>query len=731
MKRRGDRRYKRSGPIFLVCILALQPSKEVSCFVSQSLIGSVYSISRPRSAFSSLASSSGYLGSLSGSDQGNIPPPIKSSLKPSLHKTKVILEEENEEENEYEHIEQEIQVVKEKEYSEDEENDDDEEDAESIRDSEFMAQAIIAAQNVGGERGKYSPFPRPIGGAVLVAKDNRIIAKGYSSYNEDCVEAVIRNAGINATPLREWVVSWPADRQLREDLAESTLYLTLEPSAERKGSSRPPLTQLIQMSGIPRVVIGAPNPIPEFASEGAAALHSAGISVSMGVEQEKCEDIISSYAHLANSKLQKMARQHLAKQKRPLGFLHCSVIDSVDIKAFARNGNAFGKDFGGGQILSMRDFGTYGIAPPPESIWAAVEEEDEEHDWETEAELNAFFEEEEEEGQLSSNPIMPWYEQVDAVVSTFPKAGNGPLDDDSVMSRLKGLKWLATQGKALPTAVERILVMDATDLPSLPLTNDDPNLPPGTNIEEFWKGEGRKPTRVLLRHSSNALATAAADAAAAAAEAAKIAAEKAREAIDSCDAEAAAEAAIEYQNAALAQARYIQKEVQTMQDLRDQLTGLGVVVETIRGGEPIDVMNHLGARSGYQAVVWRAGCWGERGVESILHGAFQWVSAHLAVDAGGGKFWQLMLAERCVQGACGPERKVKVFAEDEDISLEYCDDETADADCAITLDGRQIRHVRLDCRIALVDDERKREFVAPSYVNMKKKFGEEDAPWFL
>lgn len=64
---------------------------------------------------------------------------------------------------------------------------------------------------------------------------NKIIAKGYSSYNEDCVEAVIKNAGINATPLREWVVSWPADRKLREDLAESTLYLTLEPSPERKG----------------------------------------------------------------------------------------------------------------------------------------------------------------------------------------------------------------------------------------------------------------------------------------------------------------------------------------------------------------------------------------------------------------------------------------------------------------------------------------------------------------
>lgn len=48
-------------------------------------------------------------------------------------------------------------------------------------------------------------------------------------------------------------------------------------------------------------------------------------------------------------------------------------------------------------------------------------------------------------------------------------------------------------------------------------------------------------------------------------------------------------------------------------------------------------MNHLGKRNGYGTVVWRAGCWGDRGVRAILAGAFQWVSAHLAVDATGGK----------------------------------------------------------------------------------------------
>jgi hypothetical protein len=106
------------------------------------------------------------------------------------------------------------------------------------------------------------------------------------------------------------------------------------------------------------------------------------------------------------------------------------------------------------------------------------------------------------------------YEQVNAVVATFPHPGNGPVDDDSVEARLNGLKWLATYGQQLPAGVERILVMDATDLEDLPLTNDDPQLPRGVDVEKFWAGEGRRPTRVLLRRGSSAAAQKAAQAAA-------------------------------------------------------------------------------------------------------------------------------------------------------------------------------------------------------------------------
>lgn len=600
----------------------------------------------------------------------------------------------------------------------------------NLFDIEQMQQAIHMARSAGGERGAAGPYPKPIAGALIVTKDGIVLGRGRSDYQQDAVRAAIADAGIQATPLNEWVVSWPSNRQLREAIAQSTLYVTLEPSAVRHGEALPPITQLIEQSGIPRVVIGCPDPIPERATKGASILHSAGLEVTMGIDQEECERMIEEYTELANSKLQVQARKHSQRFGRPLGFLHCSVVDSDDAEAFARHGNAFGKNFGG-KHLSYREFGSYGIAPPPELVWAA--DTSEEDDFETELDdiFNMEFDEEDDQGSMGQSPMMPWYEQVDAVVATFPKPGNGPSDDNSVTARLQGLKWFATVGEELPANVERILVMDATDLPSLPLTNDDPNLPRGVDVEKFWRGEGRKPTRVLLRRGENAQAQAAAKAAAGAAQAAALAAERALEMVETGDAAEAAELALECQDAATEAAAFIRNELQAAQNLKRKLTKQGVIVETIKGGEPLDVMKHLGKRNAYESVVWRAGCWGERGVQSILADAFQWVSAHLAVDAVGGKFWQLMLAEQAVRAACGPERKVKIFADQEDISMEYCDDVEADKDCTLTVDGRPVRHVRLDCRIALVDSNRPREFQPSKTAKLSKKGMKEQAPWFL
>jgi len=608
-------------------------------------------------------------------------------------------------------------------------NDDEEElDEQAVQDGLMMKKALELAQSRGGQNGSEAPFPKPIIGAVIVTKDGQTLGSGRSDYRQHAIQAAIADAGIDATPLSEWCVTWPRDSTLRENLRESTLYVTLEPSAERGGANLPPLTQLIQLSGIPRVVIGCPDAIPELASEGAATLHSAGLIVNMGILQTECESLIEDYSTMTNSKLQKMARKHFQTFNRPLGFLHCSVVDSDDVDSFARNGNSFGKNFGGKE-LSSRDFGSYKLAPPPESIWADDASPDNEDDFDSD-DFFTDFEAEDEQESLGSNPMMPWYEQVDAVVATFPKPGNGKDGEDTVAGRLFGLAWLATSGSSLPANVERILVMDATDLADLPTSNDDENLPPGVDVEAFWNGGDRKPSRILLRHGDNAQAISAANAAAAAAAAASDAAQRAKEAIETGEAELAAEAALECQQAALAATVALQREMQIMQDLKSRLTDMGVKVEVIKGREPIDVMNHLGKRNGYKSVVWRSGCWGQRGVDAIIDGAFQWVSAHLAVDATGGKFWQLMLAERAIQAACGAESKVKVLAEQEDISLEYCDERDPDADCILSINGKPIRHVRLDCRVLVVDPTRPIEYHMTKTAPVKERLTDE-APWFL
>ena len=190
---------------------------------------------------------------------------------------------------------------------------DEDDDEETRIDKQYMLEAINMARSSGGERSSFGPFPKPVAGAILVAKDGRILGKGRSNYAGHAIEFALKEAGINATPLREWCVAWPSDSKFRKDIAECTLYVTLEPSNERQGEEKPPITQLIQMAGIPRLVIGCQDPIPENAAEGAGRLHAAGVSVTMGIRQEECMDLIKGYAALCNTKLQRMARQHFKR----------------------------------------------------------------------------------------------------------------------------------------------------------------------------------------------------------------------------------------------------------------------------------------------------------------------------------------------------------------------------------------------------------------------------------
>jgi pyrimidine deaminase RibD-like protein len=277
----------------------------------------------------------------------------------------------------------------------------------------------MAIEIAGEERGPTSPYPNPAMGAILVADDGRIMGKGRSTYARDAIQEVLEDVGLSITPLREWCITWPSSLKLRNDLAAATLYVTLEPDATRHGQAIPPLTQLIELSGIARVVIGVASPIPEQATKGAQALHQAGLDVSLGlVLVEECQALIEGYTERVLSKLQCMARKHRQAFNRPLGFMHCSVVDSQDLEAFAQHGNAFGKSFGG-QTLSFRDFGSYEFAPPPEQIWSddgddvgdelqylmGMELDDDDDD---SSMLSLDFEDERPQERLGGVSMMPW-----------------------------------------------------------------------------------------------------------------------------------------------------------------------------------------------------------------------------------------------------------------------------------------------------------------------------------
>jgi hypothetical protein len=91
------------------------------------------------------------------------------------------------------------------------------------------------------------------------------------------------------------------------------------------------------------------------------------------------------------------------------------VVDSDNVEAFARQGNAFGKNFNG-KRLNFRDFGAYEIAPPPETVWAEEAEEDEEFN---ESIMSLDFEEEDFQGGIYGNPMTPWYADISPLMTLF------------------------------------------------------------------------------------------------------------------------------------------------------------------------------------------------------------------------------------------------------------------------------------------------------------------------
>lgn len=152
----------------------------------------------------------------------------------------------------------------------------------ALQDQDYMHRAIAQASKALGRT-----RPNPAVGAVIV-RDGRLLGQGYhhgAGQAHAEVEAIK-----NAT------------RQGHADLlAGSTMYVTLEPCNHQGRTG--PCTQQILAAGISRVVVGRLDPNPIVSGRGIRFLRRHGIKVSLGVEAQRCDELICGYHKHINTAL--------------------------------------------------------------------------------------------------------------------------------------------------------------------------------------------------------------------------------------------------------------------------------------------------------------------------------------------------------------------------------------------------------------------------------------------
>lgn len=129
----------------------------------------------------------------------------------------------------------------------------------------YMRRALELARH-----GLLDASPNPMVGAVIVGPDGKIIGEGW---HRRCGEG---HAEVNA-------VASVCDK---EKLKDSTMYVTLEPCSHY--GKTPPCADMIVERGIPRVVVGSPDPFAKVAGRGIARMKAAGVEVVTGVLEDEC-----------------------------------------------------------------------------------------------------------------------------------------------------------------------------------------------------------------------------------------------------------------------------------------------------------------------------------------------------------------------------------------------------------------------------------------------------------
>ncbi|TDU81629.1 diaminohydroxyphosphoribosylaminopyrimidine deaminase [Prosthecobacter fusiformis] len=121
--------------------------------------------------------------------------------------------------------------------------------------------------------------PNPAVGAVIVA-GGELIGQGYH-----------RQAGL---PHAEIEALLDAQSRAPERIPGATIYVTLEPCSTQGRTG--PCTSAIQAAGITRVVWAAQDPNPSHVGRARQLLESAGISVTTGILEAQCQEILRPFA---------------------------------------------------------------------------------------------------------------------------------------------------------------------------------------------------------------------------------------------------------------------------------------------------------------------------------------------------------------------------------------------------------------------------------------------------
>jgi diaminohydroxyphosphoribosylaminopyrimidine deaminase/5-amino-6-(5-phosphoribosylamino)uracil reductase len=147
----------------------------------------------------------------------------------------------------------------------------------NVNDEYYMKLAIALAR-----KGRGYVSPNPLVGAVIV-KNGQIIGQGYHQRFGG------NHAEINAI------------KNSSEDIADSTLYVTLEPCCHE--GKTPPCIDSIIKHKIARVVIGTIDSNPLVSCQGINYLQSCGIEVKTGVLENDCRKLNEVFFHFMKTGL--------------------------------------------------------------------------------------------------------------------------------------------------------------------------------------------------------------------------------------------------------------------------------------------------------------------------------------------------------------------------------------------------------------------------------------------